>query len=111
MLIFEVEDRESKKLVALATFLSDRADDETAKKQISQNAFVQLAKSLGVNVTEENLAQVISTGPLQSVLEPFDPASGIIRFKGNPDTDTGMSVDRAEDIVDKNAKSAMRRMS
>lgn len=111
MLIFEVDAsaEQSLKLAALSTFLSDRAADEAAKKQISINAFIELAQDLGVNVTESNLGDLISRDPLKNLLEPLEPNSGVVRFKGNAETTTGMSVDKAEDIVDKNAKSAMKR--
>jgi hypothetical protein len=100
---------DSMRLVALSEFLSDRAEDQSAKKQISQDAFVELAKSLGVNVTKENLGDLISREPLKNVLEPLDPNSGVVRFKGNTEAEIGMSVDQAQDIVDQNAKKAMRR--
>jgi hypothetical protein len=34
------------KLLALATFLKDRAQDENAQAQISQDAFIEAARSL-----------------------------------------------------------------
>ena len=46
------------KLAALSKFLSGRANDESAQKQISQDAFIQAAKSVGVNVTPENLGDL-----------------------------------------------------
>lgn len=109
MLIFEVEDPGTQKLVALSQFLLGRADDTTAKKQISTNAFMDLAKSLGVNVTETNIGDMISKPPLSNILEPFEPNSGVVRFRGNTETTTGMTVDKARDVVDQNAKDAMRR--
>ena len=78
------------KLAALSQFLSDRAEDEAASKQISQAAFIDLAQSLDVNVTDQNLG-------------------GIVRFKGNTEATTGMSVDQAREVVDSNAKAAMKR--
>jgi hypothetical protein len=97
------------KLLALATFLKDRAKDENARAQISQDAFIEAAKSLDVNLTAETLADMISTGPLKNVLEPMEPNSNVIRFKGNTETQTGMSVDQARAVVDANAKQAMKR--
>jgi hypothetical protein len=111
MRLFEFADPDSGKLLALSTFLAGRADDTTAKKEISQSAFIDLAKSLGVNLTSGTLADTISQEPLSNVLEPFDPNSGVVRFKGNTETDTGMSVDQAEAVVNSNAKSAMKRRS
>jgi hypothetical protein len=111
MLIKEFVDTkpDTGKLVALSKFLSGRADDESARKQISQDAFIQAAKSLGVNVTPDNLGDLIGQEPLSNILEPLDPQSGVISFKGDTEAETGMSVDQARAVVDSNAKSAMKR--
>ena len=109
MRLFEFAQPDSEKLLALATFLSGRAEDTTAKKEISQTAFIDLARSLGVNLTPDTLGDTVSQEPLANVLEPFDPNSGVIRFKGNTEATTGMSVDQAEAVVNSNAKSAMKR--
>jgi hypothetical protein len=109
MLIREVSDPNTKKLAALSQFLLGRSQDETAKKQISQTAFIDLAKSLGVNVTPDNLGELISQEPLSNILEPLEPNSNVVRFKGNTEAATGMSVDQARAVVDSNAKSAMKR--
>ena len=97
------------KLAALSKFLSGRANDESARKQISQDAFIQAAKSLGVNVTPDTLGDLISQEPLSNILEPLDPGSGVVSFKGDTEAATGMSVDQARDVVDSNAKAAMKR--
>jgi len=109
MRLFEFADPNAQKLLALSQFLSGRSDDESAKKQISQQAFIDLAKSLGVNVTPENLGDIISQPPLNNVLDPYDPQSGVISFKGDTEATTGMTVDQAHAVVDSNAKSAMKR--
>lgn len=109
MLIFEVEDPSIQKLAAISQFLADRAQDEAAKKQISTDAFINLAKQNGIVVSDANLGEMIAKPPLSNILEPYEPNSGVVRFKGNTETTTDMSVDKAEDIVDKNAKAAMRR--
>jgi hypothetical protein len=100
---------DTSKLAALSKFLSGRAEDESARKQISQDAFIQAAKSLGVNVTPDNLGDLISQEPLSNILEPLEPNSGVVRFKGNTEAATGMSVDQARAVVDANAKQAMKR--
>ena len=97
------------KLASLATLLSDRADDENAQKQISQSAFIEAAKSLGVNLTPDTLGDAIGQEPLSNILEPLDPGSGVVRFKGNTEAETGMSVDQARAVVDSNAKAALKR--
>jgi hypothetical protein len=109
MRIVEVADPSSQKLMALTQFLSGRSEDESAKKQISQQAFVDLAKSLGVSVTLDNLGDLINQPPLSNVLEPLDPNSGVVRFKGDIEATTGMSVDQARAVVDSNAKAALKR--
>jgi hypothetical protein len=111
MLIREVADPNTQRLAALSQFLLGRSEDETAKKQISQTAFIDLAKSLGVNVTADNLGDLISQEPLSNILEPLQPNSGVVRFKGDTEATTGMSVDQARAVVDSNAKAAMKRRS
>ena len=111
MLIREVADPNTQRLAALSQFLLGRSQDETAKKQISQTAFIDLAKSLGVNVTAENLGDLISQEPLSNILEPLEPNSNVVRFKGDTEAATGMSVDQARAVVDSNAKAAMKRRS
>lgn len=109
MLIREVADPNTQKLAALSQFLLGRSEDESATKQISQQAFIDLAKSLGVNVNSANLGDLISQEPLSNILEPLEPNSGVVRFKGNTEAETGMSVDQARAVVDSNAKAALKR--
>ena len=114
MLIFEVENItgqvDSDKLMALTQFLSGRANDTDSKKQISTQAFVQLAQSLGVNVTADTLGDLIAKEPLSNVLLPYEPNSNVVKFKGNDEpSDQAMDTDQAEKIVSQNAKAAMNR--
>mgnify|MGYP003660510739 CR=1 FL=1 len=90
MLIFEVENTEkvdTGKLGALAQFLSGIADDNNSKKQISTKAFIELAQSLGVNVSDGpqgNLAQLITQEPISNILMPIDPTNPeVINFVGS----------------------------
>jgi hypothetical protein len=113
MLIFEVENSkaiDSGKLMALTQFLAGRADDTNSKKQISTSAFIELAQSLGINVTTDTLGDLIAKEPLSNVLLPYEPNSNVIKFKGNTDvTDTSMNTAQAEKVVSSNAKAAMNR--
>ena len=111
MRLFEFANPDSEKLLALSKFLTGRAEDTTAKKEISQAAFIDLARSLGVNVTPDTLGNMISQEPLSNVLEPTEPGSNVVRFKGNVEGSAGMSVDQARATVDSNAKAAMKRRS
>jgi hypothetical protein len=107
--ICESADPTAQKLLALSQFLAGRADDENAQKQISTDAFIQAAASLGLEVNKQNLPELMDQEPLKDILEPMDPNSGVIRFRGNTEGDTGMPVDQARAVVDKNAKAALKR--
>ena len=112
MLIFEVEEKgiDSGKLMALSQFLAGRAGDTNAKKQISTSAFIELAQSLGVNVTVDTLGDLIAKEPLSNVLLPYEPNSNVVKFKGNDEPSNQiMDTDKAEQVVNSNAKQAMKR--
>lgn len=114
MRIFEVDSPnpttpDPKQLLGLVKFLDGRAEDTSAQKQISQDAFINLAQSLGINVNKDNLADMVSQEPLSNVLEPLDPNSGVVTFKGANIGPTAMPVNKAQDIVASAAKSAMKK--
>jgi len=109
MKIFEVSqpgEPDPDRLIGLTQFLAGRADDQAARKQISQDAFINLAHQLGVIITPGSLAELIEKPPLSNLLEPLDPSSGMIVFKGGEQTPAGMPVNRAQDIVANMAKRA-----
>ena len=111
MRIDEVESPSSldpKKLLGLVNFLSGRADDENAQKQISTDAFISAARSLGFPVNEKNVVSLVSQPPLDSVLEPMDSQNPtVIKYKGTAfDGPTQMPVNKAQDIVAASAKQA-----
>ena len=112
MRIDEVENSSSldpNKLMGLVNFLSGRADDENAQKQISTDAFISTAQSLGFPVNQRNVVSVVSQSPLDSVLEPIDPSNpGVIMYKGANTGATQMPVNKAQDIVATAAKRAMK---
>lgn len=97
---------DSNQLLALVQFLRGRSRDTSSRSQISQQAFFKLARSLGINITPDNLVQISGQPPLSNVLEPVDPASGMIVFKGGEPTDVNMPVNKAQDIVANMAKKA-----
>jgi hypothetical protein len=110
MRIDEVENSSSldpNKLMGLVNFLSGRADNENAQKQISTDAFISAAQSLGFPVNQRNIVSIVSTPPLDSVLEPLDPNNpGVIMYKGANTGATQMPVNKAQDIVAASAKQA-----
>ena len=99
----------TRKLAALIDFLAGRAEDQNAKKQISKQAFMNAAKNIGINLNDQVLSELILKEPLKNVLEPLEPNSDVIRYKGNEEVDSTMPVDTAQNIVANNAKSAMKR--
>ena len=118
MLIFEVENPkpvDTGKLMALVQFLSGRAEDTGSKKQISTKAFIELAQSIGVNVTTDisgpnSIAELIAREPLNKILQPIDPTNpDVIKYVGNeePSPDQ-MDPAGSEQVVAANAKSAMK---
>ena len=111
MLIREFEEGEAntQKLSALIDFLAGRAGDTNAKKQISKQAFINAAKNLGINLNDQLLSELVLKEPLKNILEPIEPNSDVIRYKGNDEVDSVMPVDAAQDIVAQNAKAAMKR--
>jgi hypothetical protein len=114
MKIFEVAGDSSTpspdQLLGLVQFLAGRADDTSAPKQISVDAFVNLAQSLDINVNRNNIEEIVGQPPLSGVLEPFDPNTNQIVFKGAEQSGPAqMPVNKAQDIVAAAAKSAMKR--
>jgi hypothetical protein len=108
MLIREFEDgtANTRKLAALVDFLAGRAEDQNARKEISKQAFINAAKNIGVNINDQMLDELVLKEPLKNILQPN---SDVIRYRGNQEVNTAMSVDTAQDIVNKNAKAAMKR--
>jgi hypothetical protein len=107
---FDEGNTNTRKLAALVDFLAGRSEDQNAKKEISKQAFINAAKNIGININEQTLSELVAQEPLKNILEPIEPNSDVIRYKGNQEVDTAMSVNQAQDIVAKNAKSAMNRM-
>jgi len=98
-------------LLGLVQFLAGRAQDTNSRKQISTDAFISLAQSLDINVTPDNIEEIVGQPPLSSVLEPLDPNNpGEIVFKGaGAPAPTQMPVNKAQDIVAAAAKSAAKK--
>lgn len=113
MLIQEVaQDPRPDRLVGLVDLLAGRAEDTGAKRQISKDTFMSLAQQLGVNITDQNIQDMLNREPLKNLLEPIDPESpNVIVFKGPDQEGIDMPVDKAQDIVAKAAKSALQKRS
>lgn len=94
---------DSAKLLGLAEFIQGRNTDENAKSQISAPAFIKMAQSLGLNVNESNIAEIVGQDPLDKVFQPFDQSTGYLIFKRGSNGDFDMPVNKAQDIVAKAA--------
>jgi hypothetical protein len=114
MRITEVADNsqpDQAQLMGLVSFLSGRAKDQAARKQISIDAFVDLAKNLGISVNKADLPALVNLPPLSNILEPIEPGATVVNFKtaGEESAPAEMPVNKAQDIVASAAKSAMKR--
>ena len=95
------------KLAALGEFLVGRADDSASSKKISINSFINLAKDMGVSLTDSQLRAMISQPPLSNIIT--NVTDNEVMFKGSEQEVGGMSVDQARNTVDSMAKTAMKR--
>lgn len=99
---------DNQKLAGLVQLLSGRASDENSRKEISTDSFIKMARNLGIQLSPETITDVIAKPPLNNILEPYQPNSGVVRFRGNDEPDSEMSYNQSEEIVDANAKRAMK---
>lgn len=96
------------RLLGLAEFLLGRARDTAGQKQISMQTFLNLAHNMQIDLTPETLQNMAGQPPLNGILMPIEPNSGVIRFKGNDSEPVAMPVNQAQDIVAAAAKRAMK---
>ena len=96
------------RLLGLAEFLLGRAQDTAGQKQISMQTFLKLAHNMQIDLTPETLQDMANQPPLNGVLMPIEPNSGMIKFKGNDTGPVPMPVNKAQDIVASAAKRAMK---
>jgi len=114
MLITEVEQTsvDQGKLAALAQFLTDRAQDTTAKRVISIPTFLKLAQNMQIPLTADQLRNLSQQPPLSNLIINIegDDETGRVIFKGGDDIpNSEMSVDQARATVDNMAKRAAKK--
>jgi hypothetical protein len=110
MRLFEFAGAENQdaRLAALAEFLLSRADDAGASKKISITAFINLAKNLGISLTDGQVRDLSQKPPLSGIISNVTDSE--IEFQGNEQEVAGnMSVDQARATVDSMAKSAVKK--
>lgn len=117
MLIREVAgaDAQAPRLMALAQFLSGRAQDQASEARISRDAFLKLASNLGITITADQLKDLIQQEPLSGVIQDVtgsdhdDRGEVIFRGADQSGTDQGepeMTPDMAQQTVDQMSKRA-----
>lgn len=105
---FEVSSKNTEELAALSQFLLARTKDTNAKKTMPISSFLDLAKNMGISLTDEQLRNISQQPPLSELIANIegDADTGIITFKGAEEVAPNMSVDQARDTVDTMAKRA-----
>lgn len=108
MLILEVVDPNTEKLLALSQYILGRADDTAASKKINIESFLNLAHSMGVNITDSKLRDMATQPPLSNVIVNVTDNEVVFAGAGQDTqvTDT-MTVTQAQDTVEKMAQRAM----
>lgn len=105
MKIFEVVNTDMQKLVALTELLIGRSEDTGAEKKVSINSFIQMARSVGLNMSEEQLRDLTSQLPLSNIIANVTDTEVV--FQGaNEFSSDQMSVDQARATVDQMAHRA-----
>lgn len=111
MRITEFENNvDTTKLVALGQFLLGRAGDTGAKKTISVDSFIGLARDMGIALTAKQLRDLAGQEPLNNIIANIQGDE--IIFQGSeeyvPGADDTMTTDQARATVDKMAKRALK---
>lgn len=111
MIIKEVAQTNTKQLYLLAKFLETQLIDSAAKKSIATKTFNELANDItGSNFEFSQIKDLIGKDPLKNVIQGMSDDGETIYFKGAAeDTNKGMSVTRAQDVVSKAADRAAKK--
>ena len=100
---------DTQKLVALGEFLLARAADTDARRKISVATFLQLANNQGINISQDQLMTMAQQPPLNNIIQ--DIQGDEIVFKGAEEPAPNMTVDQAQQTVDRMAKRASAKAS
>lgn len=107
MLLSEVVNPDTPKLVALTQFLTDRATDTGAKKKISIETFLSMAHNMGINISADQLKTMATKPPLDNVIVNVTDSDVIFQGAGEgTQISDKMTVSQAEKTVEKMAKRA-----
>lgn len=100
-----LDQKTTAELAALSQFLLSRAEERDAKKTISLNGFIKLARDMGISLTADQLINLSQRPPLSNLIQDVQNDKVVFRGSDEPEEKT-MSVDKARDVVDKMAKRA-----
>lgn len=103
MRIFEV-DGQASELAALVQYLMGKSEDLKSKPEMKTDSFINMARSMGVNITFGNLQALANQAPLKNMITNLN--QDVISF-GDTDPNVKMPVDKARDTVKKMAKRSM----
>jgi len=103
MKMFEV-DGQGNELAALVQYLIGKSDDLKSKPQMKTDTFIDMARSMGVNITFGNLQALSQQAPLKNMVTDLN--QDVISF-GDADPNVKMPVDKARDTVKKMAKRSL----
>lgn len=109
MKLFEITRPNTVQLAALGQFLLGRAEDTDAERTISTDAFIEMARSIGISVTPEELRELIAMPPLNGIIQDIQGDKVIFKGGKGDIEDNTMSVDQAEKTVDQMAKRAAKK--
>jgi hypothetical protein len=102
---------DAERIAAMSQFLVGRAQDTGARKTISTDTFIKLARAQGISLTANQLKDMIQQSPLNNIISDVtgdNSGGGEVIFRG-ADVGTGenaMTVDQAQATVDNMAKRA-----
>ena len=80
MNIFELEQDNSNRVLALAQFLLGRATDTSAVKKIHTDAFLKMATHMGIPLTRDQLINLADRPPLNQIIDNIE--NDVVVFKG-----------------------------
>jgi hypothetical protein len=111
MQVTEVTGVSPERLAAVAKFLMGRAEDSDADKKINIGSFLNIASSLGINITPAQLRDLSQQPPLNGLIRNIDGdnTSGQVVFHGAKADPTQMATDKAQQVVNKNAMRAAKK--
>jgi len=99
--------KDLEKLTALGQFLIARANDKNATSELSVDAFISIANKMGIPLDLDSLQELVMKGEFQNVISDMNKER--IKFKSEKQVaDSGMPMDRAQNVVSQMAKRALK---